>query len=733
MLTNMTASTAAIDPRMAWCDETYLNTPMLVPSNEESIHSRNESGQDQYPSEFYSPFSSINQIQSTPKTNERLPYPMPFDWTPEGKNLDTSPSWVTNQSTPTRMSSKPRQPLSLLCDDGINSTFPSNSPRSAFDYHSTSMSIISPTGAPSNSNTYTPRRASGPATFGTMNAVQPQTQTISPKTHEDNQSSVKATESCRMPPPPVPKHALRKSSLPSKTQHRLSEELYAKLTEQHTAQLLPIFDGRNASQPQASALPPQYRALYNASTVGPTQYAREVSNPKKVKRSSLSQKVLLQAILKKRIVTNIADHLTETDALSFSLSSPSIYHRLDDDWWRNAFPVSNEEQSKKSAWVYLWPNCHGWCSFCTRWKRIVMHEPSKAHVCFECMQMPHFKVISFSAARARFKVGNPVAIHFISQLPSVQDGKARYFWICHLQWVEAQCRIMDVAFKLVKNKPIMCRSNKERDDIRVYDGCASTGAQKRKASVFRQKPVKKAHLDDSFEETHSGKSDVSTESREDIDTTYRDDSSDLTSFDGLDDADAEGDTDDEYVPESRAERRAYNVKAKTKNKSPAKASIERRTRSRTFTGTFAKQERRSSAAIRNRRAKSSPAPSDIAQSKDDDDGNDDHDDDDDGDDDENQEEYDENVYICSSNERSMSIVREVRKEYIMKELEAMKGSSEMLFDIPDMFVQGQWDAMEKLGIQHNDWNAMAQWIFHRNNLSEGICEEDLDQSLYSTK
>ncbi|PWN36905.1 uncharacterized protein FA14DRAFT_183268 [Meira miltonrushii] len=712
MLTNMTASTAAIDPRMAWCDETYLNTPMLVPSNEESIHSRIASGQDQYASEFYSPFSSTNQTQSTPKTNERLPYPMPFDWTPEGKNLNSPPSWVANQSTPTRSSSKPRQPLSLLCDDGISNAFPSNSPHSAFDYHPTSMSMISPTGAPPNITACTPRRASGPATFGTMNALQPQTQNVSPKTHEDLQNSIKSIESCRMPPPPVPKHALRKSSLPTKTQHRLSEELYAKLAEHQSTQLLPIFDGRNCSQPQVTTLPPQYRALYNASIVGPTQYAREVSNPKKVNRSSLSQRVLLRAIFNKKIVKNIAAHLNETDALSFSLSSPSIYHRLDDDWWKMAFPVNNEEQSKKSAWVYLWPNCHGWCSFCTKWKRIVMHEPSKAHVCFECMQMPHFKVISFSAARARFQVGNPVAIHFLSQLPSVQDGKARYFWICHLQWVEAQCRIMDVALQLIKNKPIMCRSNKERNNVKANDGSASKGAQKRKVSVTKQKPIKKIHLDESFEEVPSGKSDVSTESREDIDTMYCDDSSDLTSFDGLDDADAEGDTDDEYVPESRAERKAYNFKAKFKTKSPAKAVIERRTRSRTFTGTFAKQERGSSAGVRSRRAKSSPAPSDMAQSKDGDD--------------ELQEEQDESVYICTSNERSMSIVREVRKEYIIKELEAMKGSSEMPFDIPDMFVQGQWDAMEKLGIQHNDWNAMAQWILRKNELSGGICEERLD-------
>jgi hypothetical protein len=710
MLTNMTASTAAIDPRMAWCDDTYLNTPTLVPSNEDNSHTRDVYGHEQYPNEFYSPFSSTIQIQSTPKTSERLPYPMPFDWTPEGRNLNSPPSWMANQSTPTRMSNKTRQSLPLFCDDGNGHTFASNSPHSAIDFQPTSMSMISPTNTHPNIIAYTPRRASGPAAFASMNALQPQAQIVSTKTHEGHPNAIKANESCRMPPPPVPKHAHRKSLLPTKTQHRLSEELYAKLAEQHSTQLLPIFDGRNCDQTQPKTLPPQYRALYNASTVGPTQYAREVVTSKSVKRSSLTQNVLLQTIFNKKIVNKIASHLTETDALSFALSSPSIYHRLDDEWWKTTFPVRDEEQSKKSAWVYLWPQSHGWCSFCTRWKRIVMHEPSKAHVCFECMQLPHFKVVSFSAARSRFKVGNSVAIHFFSQLPSVQDGKARYFWICHLQWVEAQCRIMDAALELIKNKPIMCKSNKERSYVKPSGG---TSKRSRKRSVShsalpKEKKAKKVNQDDTFEDPQSGKSDVSNESKDDIDTTYCDDSSDLTSFDGLDDEDAEGDTDDEYIPESRAERKAYNVTRK-RAKSPAKIVVEPRTRSRTFTGPFSNRECRNSATIRNRRAKSSPAPSDMPQSRDGED-----------------EEHDESVYICTSNERSMSIVREVRREYIVKELEAIEGCPNTQFEIPDMFVQGQWDVMEKLGIQHNDWNAMATWIIRKSTLKEGIRAEELD-------
>lgn len=713
MLTNMTASTAAIDPRMAWCDETYLNTPMLVPSNEDSSYLKNATGQEQYPGEFYSPLSSTVQTQSTPKTNERLPYLMPFDWTPEGKNLNSPPLWVANQSTPTRMSNKPRQPLSLLFEDGINHTFPSTSPRSAVDYQSNSMSMIFPTGAPHKVTAFTPRRASGPATFGTVNAVQSQTHIISPKTNEKHQNAIKTTESCRMPPPPVPKHALRKSSLPTKTQHRLSEELYAKIAEQHNGQLLPIFNGRTHDQSQASTLPPQYRALYNASTVGPTQYASEVANTEEVKRSTLSQNVLLRAILNEKIVKNIAVHLTEADALSFALSSPSIYHRLNDDWWKTVFPVNNDAQSKKSAWVYLWPNCHGWCSFCTRWKRIVMHEPSKAHVCFECMQLPHFKVISFSAARVRFKIGNPVAIQFLSQLPSVQDDKARYFWICHLQWVEAQCRIMDAALELIENKPIMCKSNKDRRSAKRNGEARGMGKRRGSLSVCtNQKEAKKVHLDDSFEEPQSGKSDVSIESKEDVDETYRDDSSDLTSFDGIDDEDAEGDTDDEYVPESRAERKAYSVNAKAKVKSYANSGSERRTRSRTYTGTFPKRDCKGSTTMLDRQAKSSPDPSEMAQSK--------------NGDEEEHEEQEESVYVCTSNDRSMSIVREVRKEYILKELEAMQVRPNTAFEIPDIFVQGQWDMMEKLGIQHNDWNAMARWILCKNTHIEGIREEELD-------
>lgn len=64
------------------------------------------------------------------------------------------------------------------------------------------------------------------------------------------------------------------------------------------------------------------------------------------------------------------------------------------------------------------------------------------------MQLPLFKVVKFSAARSSFELDGIFALKCFPQLPVVHDATALYYWVCHLEWLEAQCRKFDATSKV---------------------------------------------------------------------------------------------------------------------------------------------------------------------------------------------------------------------------------------------------------------------------------------------
>lgn len=107
------------------------------------------------------------------------------------------------------------------------------------------------------------------------------------------------------------------------------------------------------------------------------------------------------------------------------------------------FSSTATNRERKSAWTYLWPSQDGICSFCmAHVADLVMHEPSKAKVCRQCMQLPAFELIALPKALVSADLSGATAARILQTLPFLHGhGSAtRYIWRSHVEWTAKMAR-----------------------------------------------------------------------------------------------------------------------------------------------------------------------------------------------------------------------------------------------------------------------------------------------------
>lgn len=128
-------------------------------------------------------------------------------------------------------------------------------------------------------------------------------------------------DSMKMPPPPPPPPSQNQLCPAKHNSSTVPGTATPRDTRSSTLQ------PRGLLRAERTDLPPQFRALYNASTVDPTAFAV------KLKVQSLTVKPVSNAVMRRFVcskdaIRTIASYLNERDAVSLAMSSASIYNVL---------------------------------------------------------------------------------------------------------------------------------------------------------------------------------------------------------------------------------------------------------------------------------------------------------------------------------------------------------------------------------------------------------------------
>lgn len=141
-------------------------------------------------------------------------------------------------------------------------------------------------------------------------------------------------------------------------------------------------------------------------------------------------------------------------------------------WWAANFPEP-PSIGKRSAWSYLWPSSHGMCSYCQlESKTLVLHEPSKVHVCRICIQLPTFELKSLPEAIRMYPIHKSSAATLLRKLPALVDRTGYYFWIPHLEWAASRAT-HGRSSQSNSSQPSVC-STQRSDESLGYILCSDT-------------------------------------------------------------------------------------------------------------------------------------------------------------------------------------------------------------------------------------------------------------------